>query len=68
MLDMFCNGLLKCFHVFLQMLQTYVSGVSSVFRRMLQMFHLDVSKVDRVLLQETHLLAYCSCWGTTDQA
>ena len=42
-------------HMFLQVFQTYVPGVSVVFVRMLPAFHLDVSKVDLVLQQMFHM-------------
>jgi hypothetical protein len=48
--------LFKCFQMFLQVFQKYVSSVSALFRRILQMFLLIVSKVDRVSLLETHML------------
>jgi hypothetical protein len=50
------NGFFKCFHVFLQVFQTYVASVLTVFERMLQTFHLDVSKVDWVLHLPPRLL------------
>jgi hypothetical protein len=34
----------KCFQVFLQAFQTYVSSISSAFRHMLQIFHLLFQK------------------------